>query len=176
MSTPSTELPSRPAETTSDPGLADDARGLHRSLSELTRILQLRDRDCICCHDISVSQCYALEALCRRGPLRMNDLAAELYLDKSTTSRVAESLVTKGYLVKGPHPEDGRALLLEATDSGRALFARIDEDLMLQVRTLIAEFDPAVRQAMTQLLARLVQAAAARVENAGGCCRMRECC
>src|SRR5690606_18937495 len=46
-----------------DPQLARDAAALQRALSDLIRVYQFRDRDRICCHDISVSQCYALEAL-----------------------------------------------------------------------------------------------------------------
>jgi hypothetical protein len=69
--------------------LHEDARAVHEALSDLVRVYQFRDRDRICCHDVSVTQCYALEALIRRGPITLGELAAELYLDKSTASRVA---------------------------------------------------------------------------------------
>src|SRR6185295_7416015 len=75
-----------------------DATALHEALSELVRVYQFRDRDRICCHDISVTQCYALEALLRRGPSGLNELAQELYLDKSTASRVVAALQRKGYI------------------------------------------------------------------------------
>src|SRR6185295_17411735 len=75
-----------------------DATSLHEALTELVRVYQFRDRDRICCHDISVTQCYALEALLRRGPSGLNELAAELYLDKSTASRVVAALQRKKYV------------------------------------------------------------------------------
>ena len=56
---------------------------------------QFRDRDRICCHDISVTQCYALETLVQQGPVRLSGLAERLFLDKSTTSRVVSTLVRK---------------------------------------------------------------------------------
>ena len=81
-----------------------DAGALHDALSELVRVYQFRDRDRICCHDISVTQCYALEALLRRGPSGLNELAAELYLDKSTASRVVATLERKRYISRAPPP------------------------------------------------------------------------
>ena len=43
------------------------AEELHAALSALIRVYQFRDRDRICCHDVSVTQCYALEALVKLG-------------------------------------------------------------------------------------------------------------
>src|SRR5215471_11457095 len=83
-----------------DAGLDQDAENLYAALSELVRVYQFRDRDTICCYDVSVTQCYAIEALLRRGPSGLNDLAAELYLDKSTTSRVVSTLERKGYVTR----------------------------------------------------------------------------
>ena len=59
------------ASTAADPSLDRDAEALQDALSELIRVYQFRDRDRICCHDISVTQCYVLESLAReyRGRL-----------------------------------------------------------------------------------------------------------
>jgi MarR family transcriptional regulator, 2-MHQ and catechol-resistance regulon repressor len=161
--------PAAPAE----PSLAQDARAFYAALSDLVRVYQFRDRDRICCHDVSVSQCYALQALAERGGMTLNDLAAHLYLDKSTASRVVDALERKGYVERSPHPGDRRALLLAATGAGRELHRRIQSDLLAEEEALLAGFDPEIRRAMTQLLARLARAAAARVEASGGsCCRV----
>ncbi len=150
-----------------------DARALHRSLEDLIRLIQFRDRDRICCHGISVSQCYTLEALVMAGPLRLNALAGRLYLEKSTASRVVDGLVAKGYAERTRDPEDGRAVLVAATAQGRTLYERIEEDLVAEVRAVVADFDPEVRQGMVLVLDRLVRAAASRVEVEAGCCRLR---
>src|SRR3954453_4554187 len=94
---------------TVDPDLERDSADLYDALSELVRVYQFRDRDRICCYDVSVTQCYALEALVRRGGMTLNDLAAQLYLDKSTASRVVDALERKEYVTRLPHPEDRRA-------------------------------------------------------------------
>src|SRR5690348_5129434 len=90
-----------------DEGLAGDTRSFYEALSELLRVYQFRDRDRICCHDVSITHCYALEALARERAMTLNDLASHLYLDKSTTSRVVDALERKGYVVRSEHPADG---------------------------------------------------------------------
>jgi MarR family transcriptional regulator, 2-MHQ and catechol-resistance regulon repressor len=157
--------------------LEADAAELHDALTELVRVYQFRDRDRICCHDISVTQCYALEALIRRGPCGLNELAAELYLDKSTASRVVGTLERKGYLQRAPHPEDGRAVVLSLTAAGRRLYDRIRKDLVSQAKDLLADFEPEVRKGTARLLLRLARAAAARsgVTPGTGCCPPSRC-
>jgi MarR family transcriptional regulator, 2-MHQ and catechol-resistance regulon repressor len=153
-------------------GRADHRETLafHRALTDLVRVYQFRDRDRICCHDISVTQCYALDALARRGALTLNELAAELYLDKSTASRVADGLERKGYLTRRPHPESRRSVLLAATPAGAALHRRIERAIVAEEAKLLADFAPGVRREMTRLLGALAAAAAARVDTSGGTC------
>jgi DNA-binding MarR family transcriptional regulator len=162
-------LPTLAPAPAADPRLAADARELHRVLSDLMRVVQFRDRDRICCYDVSVTQCYGLEAILRRGPLTLNHLAAHLYLDKSTASRVVKALVEKGYVERRPHPDDGRALQLVASDAGRRLHASIERDLLAQVESLIADFDPEIRRALASLLARLGRAATAAAQETCAC-------
>jgi DNA-binding MarR family transcriptional regulator len=151
--------------------LQADAEALHAALSELVRVYQFRDRDRICCHDISVTQCYALEALLRRGPSGLKELAAELFLDKSTASRVVAALERKGYVSRSTHPGDGRAVVLEVTATGRRLYNRIRADLVAEARGLVEDFEPEVRDAAARLILRLARAAAARAgAGAVACC------
>ncbi len=153
-----------------DHALDADAAALHRVLSELKRVYQVRDRDRICCYDISVTQCWALNALVGPASLTLNQLAAKLYLDKSTTSRVVNALERKGYVRRTRHPEDGRAVVVLATDAGARLQARIESEMLEMERGLLSEFDDEVRRSMVQLIGRLVDAAGARLETGGGKC------
>lgn len=148
----------------------EDARDLSQALSELIRVVQFRDRDRACCYDVSVSQCYAIKAVADRGPLTVNELAAELYLDKSTASRLAHGLEEKGYLGRERDDRDGRVIRLIATPEGRRLHRRIEEDLAGEYAELLMDFDPEVRAAMSRLLGRLAVSFAARVETSGGSC------
>jgi MarR family 2-MHQ and catechol resistance regulon transcriptional repressor len=172
------ESPARHREVdgiqSSDPSLAVDAAALHRVLVDLKRVYQFRDRDQICCHDISVTQYWALEALERNGTLTLNELAAELYLDKSTASRVVNALERKGYVKRSRHQHDGRALALSVASAGRRLFKRIEADILAHERRLLAEFDHEVRSSLVALLGQLVDVAAAGVQVGGGtCCSLK---
>lgn len=153
-----------------DPRLVDDAANLSDALSELIRVVQFRDRDRACCYDISVSQCYALKGVVDAGALTINDLAAHLYLDKSTASRIANGLVDKGLLARTRDSEDGRIVLLVATPEGESICRRISADLAAQYTDLLSDFDPQVRAAMTRLVGRLARSFAAGVERSGGNC------
>lgn len=158
---------------TVDPELEQDSADLYDALSNLVRVYQFRDRDRICCYDVSVTQCYALEGLVHLGGMTLNDLAAHLYLDKSTASRVVDALERKGYVARTPHPQDRRAVLLEATETGRALENKIRSEMLVEEQKLLADVPHDARQAMIQLLSRLARAAASRVETGGGsCCRI----
>lgn len=135
---------------------------LHEALLEFSRAYQFRDRDRICCYDVSVTQCHALDVLLRRDRCTVNELAAELYLDKSTTSRVVGTLERKGYVARTRHPRDQRTVLLAATSAGRKLHGRITEGLVAERRQILASFPPEVRTAAGALIRRLTGAVRAR--------------
>ena len=153
-----------------DPALREDAQLLSGALSELIRVVQFRDRDRACCYDVSVSQCYALKGIVDGGAMTINDLAAHLYLDKSTASRIANGLVDKGLLARARDAEDGRIVRLIATREGTDIHDRIEDDQSRQYAELLADFNPDVRAALTTLVARLGRSFASRVDTSGGSC------
>lgn len=148
-----------------------DAEELHAALTALVRVFQFRDRDGICCYDLSVTGYYALDALVERGPSALGELATALYLEKSTMSRVVDGLVRKLYVERRPHPDDGRAVLLCPTEAGRSIYSRIRGETIAQHEQLLLDFDPEVRQATSRLIARLARAVAEQVRTTGiACC------
>jgi MarR family 2-MHQ and catechol resistance regulon transcriptional repressor len=153
-----------------------DAIALHSAVADLVRVYQFRDRDRICCHDISVTQCYALEALSEHGPMRLSALAERLFLDKSTTSRVVRTLVRKGYVEPRSDATDGRATTVHATRAGQRLCARIIEDLVEQQKQLLQDLDPKIRAGVVQVLRRLADAADARFRSGLAASASGPCC
>ena len=162
--------PTQPAD------LQKDAAALQEAVSELVRVYQFRDRERICCYDISVTQCHALDTLVEHGPMRLSALAERLFLDKSTTSRVVSTLVRKGYVEQRADASDGRATTLSATRQGQRLCTRISTDLVEQQKELLEAFAPDVRAGVIQVIRRLAQAADARfrlgvsVGSSSACC------
>ena len=149
----------------SESALDRDASALQSAVADLVRVYQFRDRDRICCHDISVTQCYALETLVDHGPMRLGSLAERLFLDKSTTSRVVGSLVKKGYVEQQTEQEDKRATALHATARGRRLCARITGDLVRQQKQLLQDLEPDVREAVVRVIRGLARAADSRFRS-----------
>jgi len=157
-------------ESSAPDELGRDAAELHRALSELLRVYQFRDRTKICCEDVSVTQCHTLSALIRMRAPSLQALADEMFLDKSTTSRVVDSLVRKGYARRVSEPVDGRIVRVEPTRRGVELYEKIELSLVEQQMALISDFDPEVRQATTRLIARLARAAKERFCMRGAAC------
>ena len=137
---------------------------------ELLRVVQFRDRDRACCYGLSVSQCYALEAVVRSGPLTVNDLAAALYLDKSTASRLARGLTDRGLILRQRDPGDGRTVRLAATAEGQSTANRIHTHLVNEYAALIEDFPAEVRAAAAQIVGRLATAVGGRIDASGGTC------
>lgn len=157
-----------------------DARELQAAVAALVRVYQFRDRDRICCYDVSVTQCYALETLVEHGAMRQGELAQRLFLDKGVTSRVVATLIKKGYVEQASDPSDGRAVMLRATRSGRGLCAKIDSELVGQQEQLLGDLAPDVRAAVINVIRRLAHAADARfragVSAGPGCCSTKDTC
>lgn len=161
---------SEPTLTISRAGLLRNAVQVQEALSDLIRVIQHRDRERACCYDLSVSQCQALQAIVRRGPLTVNQLSDELFLEKSTVSRLAASLLKKGVIRKRAPESDGRVVILQVTESGLRLSRRILNDLTEEYTALLEEFEPNVQEAMPRILSRLSHVLSARVDGPNNPC------
>ncbi|WP_312958776.1 MarR family winged helix-turn-helix transcriptional regulator [Stutzerimonas nitrititolerans] len=153
--------------------LSQDAEALYEALNQLVRVYQFRDRDRICCYDVSVTQCYAIETLVKQGPLRLQGLAEEMFLDKSTASRVVDTLERKGYVSRVEDSEDRRAVRVQATEAGTKLYEQIRADLIAEEQAMISGMTPEVRQGALVLLRQLTRAAEIRCGLATDCCPPR---
>ena len=68
---------------------------------------------------LTPTQAQILARLAARGPSRTGTLAADLGVTQPTISDAVAALLRKGHVVRAPDPEDGRAVLLRLTSSGR---------------------------------------------------------
>ena len=152
--------------TRADAALRRQVEAFHEALSDLVRTYLLGERDRIGCYDISLTQCYALQALLRRGPSTLNALAAELNLDKSTASRVVTALRRHGSVGRVTHPRDGRAVLIDVTPAGRRLHDRIVRDRLRERTELLAGFAPEVREGIAEVMRRLAGTTRERLARA----------
>jgi DNA-binding MarR family transcriptional regulator len=136
----------------------EQARRLHRAVTELVRRYQFRDRNEICCFGISVSQCYALEALAQAGTLTMGTLASRMQLSVSTMTRVVDQLVTHGLVQRWVDAEDRRVCCVGPTSEGRELLARVSSELLEGERAILDKLPAQHRESVILALEELSRA------------------
>lgn len=65
-----------------------------------------------------------------RGSLPLGKMGERLQVHPTSVTSIVRRLEADGHLVRIPHPEDGRAVLAEITDSGRAVVEAATADLV----------------------------------------------
>jgi DNA-binding MarR family transcriptional regulator len=138
--------------------LVSQAERLGEAVGDLIRAYQFRDRNEICCHGVSVSQCYALDALYRNGALTMGQLSDYLYLDVSTVTRVVDQLKGFGYAERVPDPGDRRVVRAELTKDGRAMVRKIRGSLADDYRNVVDSIPEESREAVIGAVEQLLDA------------------
>lgn len=69
--------------------------------------------------EMDASTYAVLLVIAQGAPMRLNELAEEFGLDKSTMSRHVSTLIQLGLVERDPDPLDGRAFLLHASAVGQ---------------------------------------------------------
>jgi MarR family transcriptional regulator, 2-MHQ and catechol-resistance regulon repressor len=121
-------------------------------IQDYARFQQLRRRDKICRHAITLSQCYALEAVVAAESLSVTALADVLGLNKSSASRVAESLATLGLATVRCPANNARTKLVAATTAGAALARRIHREIEVEHGRLLRDFSEAEIEVCRRLM------------------------
>jgi DNA-binding MarR family transcriptional regulator len=107
---------------------------------------------------LDVGQADALEFLVLRGGCRMAELAAALRVDASTATRAVQRLVDAGLALRTAVPDDARGVTVAATDAGRRAHEAVAQRRRAAIVTMTSVFDADERQALADLLERLVGA------------------
>jgi len=156
--------------TNERPFLERQALRLHAALTDLVRHYQFRDRNEICCHGISVAQCYALESLGASEGLTMGDLAASQRVAVSTMTRVVDQLVSRGLVERRGDAADRRVLRVYLTEQGRGLLATLTEELVRAESAILARIPEAHRDSLLLAVEGLRDAIAACCGAAAATC------
>ncbi|UCE59468.1 MAG: MarR family transcriptional regulator [Phycisphaerales bacterium] len=146
--------------------LHKQAERLYHFLAELARGYQFRDREGICCHGISVSQCYTLDALEMQGPMTMSELAAHLHLEISSMTRVVDYLVANKLATRVTDAEDRRVCRVKIARKGHSLVGKIRTDLIKQHEAVLKEIPSGSREAVITAMSHLLEAFKERERSA----------
>ncbi|HSK17157.1 MAG TPA: MarR family transcriptional regulator [Gaiellaceae bacterium] len=136
-----------------------DAALLQEQVVAFVRAFGLhRPSETPCGKPVPVSEAHALAELARDDGLTQRDLAARLRLEKSTVSRLAGQLVSRGWAERGPHPTDGRAVLVRLTESGERIAAEIEEARRRRFASLLDRIPEDAREDVLRVLGTLREA------------------
>ncbi len=109
--------------------LATFVDDVQRLTYDLVRYDAICDRVCVEELGVTVSQGYILMALPDTGSVMMNDLSAKMRLANSTMTRMADQLVQKRLITRGPDPDDRRIVRVQLTEQGQDVRARLKKAL-----------------------------------------------
>ncbi len=107
------------------------------------------------------SQHLLLSRVCRQPGLRQEELAGELFLDKTTVARQLIRMEELGFISRGPDPEDGRCRRIYPTALGEELYPRVHGAFEEFTRGLLEGFSAQELGQLEALTGRLLRNAEA---------------
>jgi DNA-binding MarR family transcriptional regulator len=96
-----------------------------------------------------------IAVLAGAGPMRVSELGATLFLDKSTVSRQVEAAVRLGLVERTVDPTDARARLVGLSAGGRDTYLRVQEQRRARWLEALRGWDRADIVGLTGLLEKL---------------------
>ena len=141
------------------PEYDSDVYDLEHTLAAFIRAFGLHHGEQTPCGvNISVSEAHTLTELARTEGLSQSELVSFLKLEKSTVSRLIQNLDKRGWLVRNPHPSDGRAQLLTLTPEGKKKASEVARARRAKFDALTNALPEAKRGAVLSALAILTEA------------------
>ena len=100
----------------------------------------------------------ALDLIAERGAIRVGDLAAGVYVDETTATRLVDRLEASGVAVRVAVPSDRRATEVVLTAKGKRLVADMAERRQEFFREKLEALDPEERTELVRLSAKATEA------------------
>ncbi len=114
-----------------------DEQMLREQIQTFIRQFGLLEQEHTPCHlSLTPSQAHALQVLGQAERLTQYQLAEKLRLEKSTVSRLVQSLVERGWVERTSNPDNRREVLLALTDAGYTSLEEVQAHAMAKYRTI----------------------------------------
>ena len=98
--------------------------------------------------DLSASAAFALNRVCREGPIRLTALAAKEGVSQPSMTQLIQRLERLGLVARLADPDDGRAALIGVTGRGQALLDDRKRMRRERLRALMATLTPEEESAL----------------------------
>jgi DNA-binding MarR family transcriptional regulator len=106
---------------------------------------------------LTPAQASALGAIAHHGPVTLAEVTRVEGINPTMMSRVAGRLEELGLIERHAHPDDQRAVVVEATAQGRAASRRIGDERAAVLAEAMDRLDPATRATIIDALPALEQ-------------------
>ncbi|TCV92797.1 MarR family transcriptional regulator [Luteibacter rhizovicinus] len=104
------------------------------------------------------TQFLVLKRLAVSGSMSATELARAIDLDGGAMTRLLDQLETKGYLRRQPHEQDRRALRIELTEAGEALWKHMHESNVATLECAQRDLNQEERDRLHDYLERVLNA------------------
>lgn len=94
-------------------------------ISDLCQVVRCCRQDAVFCEDVTFSQFLILDQVAKKGDLKMLELHKILSVDKSTTTRLVNPLVSQGLIERERSDHDSRAVNLRLTPAGEEVHRKV---------------------------------------------------
>ncbi len=106
--------------------------------------------------DLNVTQYLVLKHLAQFGELSATDLARNIAHDAGAMTRVVDKLSEKGYVRRNPSETDRRAMRIELSEAGRAIWGRVHECADGCIESCLRSFSVTERKQLASMLTRMI--------------------
>ena len=108
--------------------------------------------------DLSFTQYLVLKHLAHFGELSATDLARNLAHDAGAMTRVVDKLSDKGYVRRHPSETDRRAMRIELSEAGRAVWRDVHACADACIESCLRSFTVVERTQLASMLTRMIAA------------------
>lgn len=144
----------------------DELMDLFIGLSQATRCCR---QDTAFCEGVTFHQFVILDAVSKNKGLNISDLHKILSVEKSTTTRLVNPLISKGLLKREKSNLDSRAFVLTLTEDGRNIHQKVQLCLDDFFHKVLTNLPVSKRDNILQSVQIFINA----IKNAAGVC---DCC
>jgi DNA-binding MarR family transcriptional regulator len=151
---------------------------MNKDHKDLLEILKCFAREIRCCSQdetffgaFTFQQFVIVDIIAQRKEIPMNELHALLAVEKSTTTRLVNPLIRKGFLKRTKSPHDSRAARLELTPEGKEIHKKVWDCLAVFFRGILKNIPVSRKSEVLESAKILIKAIRATMDETGCCCR-----
>jgi MarR family transcriptional regulator, organic hydroperoxide resistance regulator len=143
------------------------ANDIQQLTYQLVSYYAICDRVCVEKLGVTASQGYILLALAETDSVTMNDLSVRMKLANSTMTRMADQLLKKGLLTRGPDPADRRIVRVRLTKRGQDVRTKLKKTMQELYSQILKDIPQGEREQIVHSLKTLEESI---VNTLKSCC------